>query len=30
MDQVYLYGELARLSPGLYLQVFHIEKIAED
>ena len=30
LDQVYLYGELTRLSPGLYLQVFHIEKIVED
>ena len=30
LDPVMLYGELARLGPGLYLQVFHIEKIAED
>jgi hypothetical protein len=30
LDPVLLYGELTRLSPGLYLQVFHIEKIAED
>jgi len=30
LDRVWLYGELSRLSPGLYLQVFHIEKIAED
>jgi hypothetical protein len=30
LDPVLLYGELSRLGPGLYLQVFHIEKIAED
>ena len=30
LDPVMLYGELARLGQGLYLQVFHIEKIAED
>ena len=30
LDPVMLYGELARLGPGLYLQVFHIEKIAQD
>jgi hypothetical protein len=30
LDPVILYGELARLGPGLYLQVFHIEKIPED
>jgi len=30
LDPVMLYGELARLGPGLYLQVFHIEPIAED
>jgi len=30
LDPVMLYGELARLGPGLYLQVLHIEKIAED
>jgi hypothetical protein len=30
LDPVMLYGELARLGSGLYLQVFHIEKIAED
>jgi hypothetical protein len=30
LDRVMLYGELTRLSPGLYLQVFHIEKIVED
>ncbi len=30
LDPVMLYGELAPLSPGLYLQVFHIEPIAED
>jgi hypothetical protein len=30
LDPVMLYGELARLGPGLYLQVFHIEKITEE
>jgi len=30
LDPVMLYGELARLGPGLYLQVFHIEPLAED
>jgi hypothetical protein len=30
LDPIMLYGELARLGPGLYLQVFHIEPIAED
>jgi hypothetical protein len=30
LDPVMLYGELARLGPGLYLQVFHIEPITED
>jgi len=30
LDPIMLYGELARLGPGLYLQVFHIEKIAEE
>jgi hypothetical protein len=30
LDPVLLYGELARLGPGVYLQVFHIEPIAED
>jgi len=30
LDPVILYGELARLGPGLYLQVFHIEPIVED
>ena len=30
LDQVMLYGELARLGPGFYLQVFHIEPIVED
>ena len=30
LDPVMLYGELARLGSGLYLQVFHIEKIAEE
>jgi len=30
LDPVLLYGELSRLGPGLYLQVFHIEKIIED
>jgi len=30
LDPVLLYGELSRLGPGLYLQVFHIAKIIED
>jgi hypothetical protein len=30
LDQVLLYGELARLGPGIFLQVHHIEKITED
>ena len=30
LDPVMLYGELARLGPGLYLEVFHIEKIEEE
>jgi hypothetical protein len=30
LDPIMLYGELSRLGPGLYLQVFHIEPIAED
>jgi hypothetical protein len=30
LDQVILYGELARLGAGLFLQVFQIEPIAED
>ena len=30
LDPVMLYGELSRLGSGLFLQVFHIEKIAED
>ncbi len=30
LDPVMLYGELARLGPGFYLQVFHIEPIAAD
>jgi len=30
LDPIMLYGELARLGPGLYLQVFHVEPIAED
>ena len=30
LDPVMLYGELASLGPGLYLQVFHIEPIAAD
>ena len=30
LDRVMLYGELARLGPGLYLQVFHIEPIPEN
>jgi hypothetical protein len=30
LDPVMLYGELARLGPGFYLQVFHIEKITQD
>jgi hypothetical protein len=30
LDPVWLYGELSSLGLGLYLQVFYIEKIAED
>ena len=30
LDPVMLYGELTRLGSGLYLQVFHIEKIEEE
>jgi hypothetical protein len=30
LDPVMLYGELARLGPGFYLQVFHIEPITPD
>jgi hypothetical protein len=30
LDPVMLYGELARLGPGFYLQVFHIEPITQD
>jgi len=30
LDPVLLYGELSSLGPGLFLQVFHIEKIVED
>jgi hypothetical protein len=30
LDPVLLYGELSQLGTGLFLQVFHIEKIAED
>jgi len=30
LEPVLLYGELASLGPGVYLQVFHIEKIVED
>lgn len=30
LEPVLLYGELSSLGPRLYLQVFHIEKIAED
>jgi hypothetical protein len=30
LDPILIYGELASLGPGLFLQVFHIEKIAED
>jgi hypothetical protein len=30
LDPVLLYGELSSLGPGLYLQVFYIEKITED
>jgi hypothetical protein len=29
LEPVRLYGELSQLGPGLYLQVFHIEKIAD-
>lgn len=30
LEPVRLYGELSQLGPGLYLQVFYIEKISED
>ena len=30
LDQVMLYGELSQLGIGLFFQVFHVEKIAED
>jgi len=30
LDHVLLYGELSRLGPGLFLQVFQIEKIEEE
>jgi hypothetical protein len=30
LDPVMLYGELSSLGRGLFLQVFHIEKIVED
>ena len=30
LDPVMLYGELSQLGTGLFLQVFHIEKIEED
>jgi hypothetical protein len=30
LDPVLLYGELSPLGRGLFLQVFHIEKIVED
>jgi hypothetical protein len=30
LDPIMLYGELARLGPNFYLQVFHIEKIVQD
>jgi hypothetical protein len=30
LEPVWLYGELSQLGPGLYLQVFYIEKIVED
>jgi hypothetical protein len=30
LDPVMLYGELSRLGPEFYLQVFHIEKITQD
>jgi hypothetical protein len=30
LDPILIYGELSGLGPGLYLQVFHIEKITED
>ena len=29
MDPILIYGELSRLSPGVFLQVHHIEKIEE-
>jgi len=30
LDHIMLYGELSSLTPGLYLQVHHIEKIEEE
>jgi hypothetical protein len=30
LDPVMIYGELSQLGTGLFLQVFHIEKIVED
>ena len=30
LDPVMLFGELSSLKPGLYFQVFHIDKIVED
>jgi hypothetical protein len=30
LEPVLLYGEISRLGPGCFLQVFHIEKIVED
>jgi hypothetical protein len=30
LDPVLLYGELSSLGPGLYFQVFYVEKIQED
>ena len=30
LDPILIYGELSSLGPGLYFQVFHIEKITEE
>ncbi|MEJ2672753.1 MAG: hypothetical protein P8168_11260 [Deltaproteobacteria bacterium] len=30
LDPILIYGELSQLGTGLFLQVFHIEKIEED
>ena len=30
LDKVLLYGELSRLGPGLFFQIFSIEKIPDD